>query len=158
MQYRKHIRLKHFDYDSDGAYFITMCTHNRLPLLDDNKYKLIIEDELRGLIRRFSGVQIDYCVLMPNHVHLILFLIDASESLPRIIQAFKSLTTLKIKRSGYEGNRFWQPNYYEHVIRNEKALDRIRQYVIDNPMVEEFNWKELDNRKKAKQALPLQCI
>ena len=41
-------------------------------------------------------------------------------------------------------NRLWQPNYYEHVIRNEGALEKIREYIQNNPEKEKFNWDELD--------------
>ena len=143
LRFRKHIRLKQFDYNSDGAYFITICTADRKPLISE-KYKSIIEEELKGLEKRFQWVSLDYFVSMANHLHFILFLYNCDVGVPRIIQAFKSLTTLKVKKQGYTGKRFWQPNYYEHVIRNEKALNKIRQYVINNPLVEQFDWKEIE--------------
>lgn len=143
MKYRKHIRLKNYDYNSDAAYFVTICTDNRLPIIS-NGYKSIIEEELKSLVNRFPGVELDYYIFMPQHIHFILFLYGSKASIPQIIQAFKSLTALKIKKQGYPYKRFWQPNYYEHVIRNEKALHRIRKYIIDNPAVEGFNWKELE--------------
>jgi len=140
MKFRKHTRLKDFDYNTNGAYFITICTHNRHPLID-TKYKLIIEEELKGLENRFSGVKIDYYTLMQNHIHIIIFLSKSLVSIPRLVQAFKSITTLNIKKNGYDFVRFWQQNYYEHVIRSEKALYKIRKYIIENPLVEQLNWQ-----------------
>jgi len=113
--------------------------------ITDNKYKIIIEEELNGLAIRFSGLKIDYYILMQDHLHLIIFLHNSSVAIPIIIQAFKSLTTLRIKKSGYILSRFWQPNYYEHVIRNEKALYKIRKYIVENPLVEQFNWKDFES-------------
>jgi len=59
------------------------------------------------------------------------------------IQEFKSKTTLEIKKNGFVGKRFWQPNYYEHIIRNEEALTKTREYIENNPMAETLNWNEL---------------
>lgn len=64
----------------------------------------------------------------------------ANGSLGRIIQAFKSITTHEYILGVKEDNwlpfpgKLWQRNYYEHIIRNQKSLERIRQYIINNPM------------------------
>ncbi|MFH1826648.1 MAG: transposase [bacterium] len=145
LRYRKHIRLKDYDYSSDGAYFITINA-NKKQLLINSKYKEIIETELEDLENRFSGVSLDYYVVMRDHIHFILILDNSEATIPRIMQAYKSLTTLKIKKAGYSGKRFWQPNYYEHIVRNEKALGRIRQYIVNNPLAEELNWREIEEQ------------
>ncbi len=142
--YRKNIRLEAYDYANNGAYFVTVCTNGRRAILvDDHRHG--IDQILKELPERFAGLSIDFTCLMPNHLHMILVLNHCKASLPRIIQAFKSLTTLETKRLGYKERRFWQPNYYEHVVRNEKALAKIRQYVVNNLLVEKLDWEELDN-------------
>ncbi len=143
LYFRKHTRLKQYDYSSDGAYFITICTKDKKPIINDY-YRPIIEQELKDIKNRFSGIELDYYVIMDNHIHFILLFFDSKVVLSKIIQAFKSLTTLKIKRKGYKSQRFWQPNYYEHVIRNEKTLNKIRKYIVENPLVEQLNWKEIE--------------
>ncbi|MGZ8452168.1 MAG: transposase [Candidatus Binatia bacterium] len=73
--------------------------------------------------------------------------LDAAEplSLPDVLHRFKTLTTqrytLGVKQAGWVrfNNRLWQRNYFEHVIRNEDSLNRIRQYILDNPMHWEFD-------------------
>ncbi|MDO8612587.1 MAG: transposase [Dehalococcoidia bacterium] len=61
-------------------------------------------------------------------------------SLPDVVQRFKSLTTAKYRKgvrdSGWQpfAGRLWQRNYYEHVIRNEDDLDRVRRYIAENPL------------------------
>jgi len=40
--------------------------------------------------------------------------------------------------------RLWQPNYYEHIIRNESALNKIREYIMNNPDKEKYDWDKLD--------------
>ncbi len=64
-------------------------------------------------------------------------------SLPDVVHRFKTMTTKRytdgVKQSGwppYPG-RLWQRNYYEHIIRNETELNKIREYIINNP----FNWQ-----------------
>jgi putative transposase len=60
-------------------------------------------------------------------------------SLPDVVQRFKSLTTARYRHGVYElgwapfPGRLWQRNYHEHIVRNERALSRIRQYIVDNP-------------------------
>jgi putative transposase len=78
---------------------------------------------------------------MPDHVHFIIFLegnVEKAASLGRVVGIYKSLTTLawlrhieatRMERSG----RFWQHNYYEHIIHGAEELEKIRQYIRHNP-------------------------
>jgi len=67
--------------------------------------------------------------------------------LPDVVHRFKTMTTKRyadgVKRFGWEPfrGRLWQRNYYEHIIRNEESLNRIREYILTNPM----RW-ELDRK------------
>jgi len=141
MKYRKHIRLRNYDYSTNGYYFITICCSGRAKLC--LKYEVIIKKHLKNL-EKHEGVKLDYYKLMPEHLHLILVLEKAKLPLCRYIQDYKSKSTLEIKKNGFIGKRFWQPNYYEHIIRNEKALDKIRKYIEYNPDVEKPDWDELE--------------
>jgi hypothetical protein len=59
--------------------------------------------------------------------------------LPEIVHRFKTLTTKRytdgVKHSGWTRFqvRLWQRNYYEHIIRDEESLNRIREYILNNP-------------------------
>jgi REP element-mobilizing transposase RayT len=139
---RKVIRLKDYDYSSNGYYFVTICTDFRKPFLKNKKIKEIVVAELARLPNRFKGLKIDYYTIVSNHLHMILHLENSKYSLPKIIQAFKSLTTLKAKQS-LPLHHLWQPNYYEHVIRTDKALNKIREYVQNNPLAERLKFEEL---------------
>lgn len=143
LKYRKHIRLPDFDYSSNGAYFVTVCSDFRSPFLSGNILR-IVERDLKALEARFSGVFVDYYVVMKDHLHVVFLFCDASIALSRVIQAFKSLTTIKAKRIGFSGKRLWQPNYYEHIIRSEKSLEKIRKYIEANPYAVEIDWEEVD--------------
>jgi REP element-mobilizing transposase RayT len=140
MKYRKSIRLKDFDYRQDGAYFVTICTDFKKNLIGE-KEKLILEEELERLQDRFRGVSLDYRVIMSNHVHVIFFFTDSSVDLPGLIQAFKSISTQKMKKEGFGGKRCWQRNYYEHVIRGPEELKRVREYIQNNPLALELKFE-----------------
>ena len=139
---RKNLRLKDYNYKNNGGYFITLCTDFRKNLIQE-KEKQILEEELKELQNRFAGVKLDYYMIMRNHLHVIFIFSEAEVSLPRVVQTFKSMSTLRLKKEGYRGKVFWQRNYYEHVIRNDKALEKIRQYVINNPLVEKLKVEEI---------------
>ena len=136
------MRLKSYDYQTNGAYFVTICTDFKKKFIS-RKEKIILEKELKNLENRFAGVTIDYFAIMNNHLHIIFLFDEANINLPRVIQAFKSLTTLKLKQNGFTGKVFWQRNYYEHVIRSEKALEKIREYIQNNPLAERLEPVEI---------------
>ena len=56
-------------------------------------------------------------------------------SIPTIIKLFKSATTKRINAYRQTpGAPVWQRNYYEHIIRNENELNKIRKYIVENPL------------------------
>ena len=224
IHHRRSIRLKRYDYTQRGAYFVTICTHQRNCLFGeivDGEIKLNTNGEIaRGswlsIPRHFKNVELDEFVIMPNHLHGII-IIDSSEvvgealanqdfsqlfsevvgealanqdfsqlfsevagealanqdcskqqnlssqcfaptvytgetvkingtkpqSLAAITQNYKSVSTRQINRMNKaKGNVIWQRNYYEHIIRNEEALNNIREYIVNNSI----NWvKDQEN-------------
>jgi len=129
---RKRMRLRDYDYSSNGGYFVTICAHDRSSIFDD-KEKEVIARELGELSRRFSGVTVDAHVTMPDHVHVILLFVECESPLPTVIQAFKSLTTASIKKHSSR-QRVWQRGYYDRIIRNDGELEALREYVRNNPI------------------------
>ena len=125
----KNIRLKNYDYSSDGFYFITICTNYRKPYLT-GKSKEIVAQFIEQLPYKISGVKVDYYRIMPYHIHLILVLEECRLELSEIIRRLKAVTTKQVRF------RLWQPNYYEHVIRGDKALAKVREYIQNNPLME----------------------
>jgi putative transposase len=110
----------------------------------------------------FPHVTLDEWVVMPNHVHGLIVIqnggirvgaqhaaplqtpmqsgvmdgaaVITPGSLPAVVRSFKSATTKRINQSHHlPGERFWQRNYYEHVIRDDADLNRIREYIQTNP-------------------------
>lgn len=86
--------------------------------------------------QRFSGLGIDWYVFMPTHIHAILTFHGRDKGLPEVVRAFQALVSRET------GVKFWQRNYYEHVIRNERALLRIREYIENNPSAAKLRFDE----------------
>jgi putative transposase len=70
---RRTIRLPGYDYTSRGAYFVTICANKR-QLFEDAVLADVLEREWQDLPKRFSSVELDAFVVMPNHVHFIVWL------------------------------------------------------------------------------------
>jgi len=130
----KKIRLTDYDYKSNGYYFVTVVTKNRENLF--NGRELDIERELKSTVSVLNGVSLDYFIIMPNHVHLILQFDSSKILLGEVVRRFKA------KVSHMLGRNVWQPNYYEHIIRNEIALNTIREYIIYNPEAELLKFEQ----------------
>jgi REP element-mobilizing transposase RayT len=176
-------RLPDYDYSQEGAYYITICTNERKhyfgEILDDkihlNQIGTIAKDCLKEIPKYFPYAKTDFFVIMPNHIHLILFINDTSvetrfiaskknqndesanpietrfiasknetggfagqnnpmlnNNLSRIIRWYKG-------RISYESRKIisdfsWQPRFYEHIIRNDTELFRVREYIMNNPL------------------------
>lgn len=142
--HRRSIRLKGYDYSQAGAYFVTICTQNRACLFGE-----VVGGDLRlndaGTIARqcwleipihFPNTELDEFVIMPNHVHGIIVLVEPpTRSIPTIIGSFKSATTKRINEyRSTPGTPVWQRSYYEHVIRDDESLNRIQKYIRNNPV------------------------
>jgi REP element-mobilizing transposase RayT len=125
MVHIKQIRLKQYDYKTDGYYFVTAVCDKRNNFLSGKEKE--IKQELIDLQNKTTGLKLDYFVTMPNHVHIIFILQNSQLALGEIVRRFKA------KVSHAFGQNIWQPNYYEDVIRTESALEKIREYIINNP-------------------------
>lgn len=158
---RRSIRLKGYDYSRNGAYFLTICVNNFESLLGEiqngemilNQYGEIVKEIWEDLPNRVSDIDLDEYVIMPNHFHAILIIDKSWDStkvyeeldvydekdrrkmiLPKVVGRFKMLTAKAINQIREIEGSFWQRNYYEHIIRNEEDCQRIREYIINNPM------------------------
>jgi REP element-mobilizing transposase RayT len=146
IHHRRSIRLAGYDYSQAGAYFVTICTHNRALSLQAEPVREVVRLAWCGLPARFPIVALDEFVIMPNHVHAIIILADAASrgaassaptTLGHVIRAFKSISAIEANKILGQSNRpFWQRNYYEHIIRDEEEVSALRQYIRDNPS----NW------------------
>ena len=148
MEKRKVIRLKDYDYSSNGIYFVTICTVGRKSVLSEivvgegfhplPQIKLTaIGEELNNTIKyvndNYENVLIEKYVIMPNHLHMMISLgIEntgghGNPPLQNIVGQIKSFTTR------IYGEKLWQRSFYDHIVRNEKEYLEIWDYIDTNP-------------------------
>ena len=147
---RKNIRLNDDNYSSNGAYFITICTKNKENLLWKNvgancvrpldqlplsKIGIVIENEIYKLNTVYENIKVDKYQIMPNHIHLIIFIYEDSNgrtqfapTISRIIKQFKGSITKQI------GFSIWQKSFYDRIIRNENEYQSVWNYIHNNPL------------------------
>jgi REP element-mobilizing transposase RayT len=164
---RRTIRLREYDYSSPGAYFVTICSSERRTVFDSREMCSMLEETWRRIADHFPNALTDEFVVMPNHVHGIVWIVegDVSDerslagprgvgaqhaaplpghgvrpfvqpgSLGAIVRSFKAAVVRRINLAmGMPGARIWQRNYYERVVRDEKELQRAREYIALNPL------------------------
>ncbi|ROL55715.1 transposase [Bacteroidetes/Chlorobi group bacterium MS-B_bin-24] len=191
IHHRRSIRLQGYDYSQNGAYFITLCTHNRECLFGQiqngqmilNEYGKIVEQCWNNLSNHYDNIELDAYVIMPNHFHGIILITDNVDNvdnvrairelpihelpihelprqqqkqrqqqrrkmlLPKIVGRFKMNSAKQINQMrNTPGISVWQRNYYEHIIRDEKSLENIRNYIINNPAKWQDDDYNLTNR------------
>ena len=132
---RKHLRIRGYDYSIPGYYFITICAHQRQLLLTRMDVCAAVTTAWLALPCRFPSVRLDAFVVMPNHVHgIVILMADGGPSLGQVLRAFKSISAIAANRLlGRCGEPLWQRNYYERVIRRERELEHVREYIANNP-------------------------
>ncbi len=160
---RRSMRLRGFDYRQCGVYFVTICTYNRLKLFGaivDGDLELsplgeIAQEEWRHVAQARGNVELDRYVIMPNHLHGLFVITDRLErassqsttthannprgfpadSLGAVISHYKAAVSRRAWSGLIErGQRIWQRNYYDHIVRNEESFNEIRRYIIENPV------------------------
>jgi putative transposase len=146
---RKTPRLQGYDYSHSGAYFITFCTFGQIHHFGDiasgtlnlNPLGQLAYQELSKLPHYWKTIDIDLFVVMPNHVHLIVVLHEKTPATRRIpstsdiVRNYKSGVTriARIQKLIDPYSRLWQGRYHDHIIRNERDLKYIRNYIATNP-------------------------
>jgi REP-associated tyrosine transposase len=148
-----------FDYRTAATFFFTICSARRRLLFMDDEVRAVIAAVWRGLPEHYPRVLLDYFVIMPNHVHGIVHLLEMEKDsrgvaaglrpaathektpqthgLSQIVNSLKAFSTREvnvIRRS--PGGRLWQPTYWDRVLRGPRALEAARKYIAENPA----NW------------------
>ncbi len=156
---RKSPRLKDYDYSQAGAYFVTICTHQRQQLFGSidagimhcSSLGEIAEYELQQIPQRWPNIDLDLFTIMPNHIHAIIIISDTATVgtaflpsahssskqplLGQVIGNYKAGVTriARQQRLIEPDDLIWQERFHDHIIRNEEALNYIRNYVLHNP-------------------------
>ena len=151
MPKRKATRLKEYNYNTPGAYFVTICTKDRKQLLskivgdgvldvpqnDLTHYGKIADKHINRMNEFYEHISVDKYVIMPNHIHIILLIKDyengtsrtpspTNAEIPRFISTFKRYCNRE-----YDHN-IWQRSFHDHIIRGERDYEKIWQYIDTN--------------------------
>ena len=151
---RKPTRLSGFDYSATGAYFITICTQNRrkilsrivgVDVLGDPKtvelspYGIVADKYINQLNDFYDDIMVDRYVIMPNHIHIMLFLSENGS--PRTSTPTRQTSTVSHFVSTFKrfcnkeyGKNIWQRHFNDHIIRNRQDYEEHVKYIYENPM------------------------
>ena len=179
---KKHYRYKGYDYSGAGMYFVTICTLARVRYFGTVRDDAVVLSPIGRAVHRywleiprhFYDVVLDAWVIMPDHIHGIIFITDDTtvtvgtgqcpvpvepftssgtgqcpvptrngnvstfghvtpHSLSTIIGSFKSISTKMIHRTFSDTDFAWQSRFYDRIIRTERELKNVRDYIYYNP-------------------------
>jgi putative transposase len=169
---RKSPRRKNWDYTTPGAYFITTCTKDRKHYfgeIQNEKMELspigVIADLLMYEIKSHNkNIRLVEYVIMPDHIHALLVLeppeMDTDKitdgtnqskkapHLPNVVGGYKSAVSKHAHRLGFDFA--WQTRYHDSYVRDEFSLERVRNYIKNNPK----NWKKPKKVKSQSNSIP----
>ncbi|AFH48855.1 Transposase [Ignavibacterium album JCM 16511] len=154
-------RLSEYDYTTPNWYYVTINTKNHIKYFGEVVDNKMIFSEIGKVVSKywqdipihFSISELDYYVIMPNHIHGIIIINEINSlenknlneinsrifakpiknSLSIIVNHFKGAVKRWCNKNGFE-DFHWQPRFYDRIIRNEKELFRIRKYIEFNPL------------------------
>ena len=156
---RKDLRLKNYDYSTQGVYFITICVENRRKILSNvvggdvpdapyvelTLYGNIVDKHMNQLNDFYENISVEQYVIMPNHIHLILFVnkdgasrtspptVKQHSVVPAFVSTFKRFCNREI------GENIWQRGFYDHIIRDKRDYEEISKYIHENPLKWQFD-------------------
>ncbi len=142
-QTRRHRLLGH-DYTEAGYYFVTFGTKDGqelLGIINEGRMSLsetgqIISDLIKELPNQFDQVIVDSLAIMPNHVHILMYLkIDHEPvSISDLVRLIKGRSSATHRKLGLNSNGLWQKGFHDEIVRNDKQLDEVRRYIAENPI------------------------
>ena len=115
-------------------YFITCCTHNRLPLLTADTAASLVFDRLRRLETDCGFIELHASVVMPDHLHVLFRLTGASE-LPVVMKRFRGNTAQSLNAALDRIGPVWQRGYFDRLLRPDDSTEMILHYMWHNPEV-----------------------
>ncbi len=132
---RKQMHLTDFDYSNkDMVYFLTLCTYGNQSYFKDPKaaQQIAYEIDYRAHVAKEVEVFV-YCI-MPDHLHLLMKLKEGyGKTLHNWVAAFKRYSA-RIFSEMYKIKPLWQTNFYEHIVRKDESVNKIAEYIVNNPV------------------------
>ena len=154
---RKANRLPAYDYAQNGAYFITICTHQKKVLFGDISEEAVGADSISArmvrrvfdeVIHQYPTISCPYSIVMPNHFHALIVVeradIESAPTISEVVQAFKRYSTIEYIHLVKQGlaepfERYvWQRSFHDHIVRTEEDFRMIAEYIQNNPR----RWEE----------------
>lgn len=152
---------------------MTICTYNREYLFGDvlkgemvlNQFGCITQDSWQDMPNHHKNIELDKFIVMPNHIHGIIIInnpvgngparsfnkYQKTDNLSIIIGSYKSTVTKQINR--INNNQFkWQKSFHDHIIRSDKSLQNIQEYIVNNPKTWDNDENNIKNYKVTVQA------
>ena len=149
---RKGNRLKEYDYNSPGAYFITICTKDKKQILSNiavgtgilDGPKIILTEQgkiadkyIKQLNDFYKNISVDNYCIMPNHIHILLQVFENEKTtITRDMQnsvVSKFVGTFKRFCNKEYGENVWQSRSYDHIVRGYQDYKEIYEYINNNP-------------------------
>ena len=152
METRKPNRLLSYDYNQNGAYFVTICTENRacilsrivvgdgvldVPQVQLSQSGKFVDMRIAEINRVYTHLSIDKYVIMPNHIHMLITVHDSggtsrtpsptNAEIPKLVSTFKRFVNKDC------GINIFQRSYYDHIIRDEQDYLTRWNYIDENP-------------------------
>jgi REP element-mobilizing transposase RayT len=161
IHHRRSIRLRRYDYSQPGSYYVTLCTQGKEHLFGQivegemhrNEWGDHVARCWEWLGQQYPYIDLDEWTVMPNHLHGIIVITAPTNTrlivgrggsrtaptkrkpLGRLVGAFKTVSTDDINQlRGTPARPLWQRDFYDHIIRNEDELNKIREYIRTNPL------------------------
>lgn len=157
-------RLKNWDYTTSWWYYVTINTKNHVEWFGEVQNKKMYLNEIGKIVEKEwlkteeirKHIELDHYIVMPNHIHGIIIIKESVETTRRVVSTtlqpnslgsivgqFKSVCTKQIRI--LEPNFKWQARFYDRIIRNDKELFNIRNYIMQNPLRWELNKDSSEN-------------
>jgi len=145
-------RLSTWDYGSNGKYFVTICTDHKVPYFGPVDKPGAIFSKIgdyacqcwESIPLHYPFVQLDQFIIMPDHIHGILCFGKKnrtgwnpnqfgpqSQNLAAVIRGYKG--GIKTFANIHAIDFHWQSRYFDRIIRNDRELNLIRNYILNNP-------------------------
>ena len=142
-------RLRGFNYATPGYYFVTFCTYQHQPLYGSVRNGKIMASSagvalgeiIASVSDRFASLAVESFVVMPNHVHLLLYLdLENEANTPSdVVKWIKGAAAAKV-RDGVRNlgwppfhDKVWKDGFHDEIVRNDHHLENVRRYIAENP-------------------------
>lgn len=129
--FHRPIRLPKQNYIGRRAYFLTLCTCDRIPYFRPRRIAHWLLESLQETVTRQSFTLYAYC-LMPDHLHLLLQGVSTSSDLLAFVRTFKHKTTFHFRTK--TGKTLWQTSFFDHILRTAEDFSKTAEYILLNPV------------------------